>query len=106
MSKEIRWGMIGCGDVTEEKSGAPAFKAVDGAKLMVVMSRSDNEVADYAARHEVPSWTTDAEKMINDATGFPSHLHGNGRQGGQAGADGKAHGPLAERGRGDGRHLR
>jgi len=66
MSKEIRWGMIGCGDVTEEKSGAPAFKAVDGARLMVVMSRSDNEVADYAARHEVPSWTTDAEKMIND----------------------------------------
>ena len=65
MSKEIRWGMIGCGNVTEEKSGAPALSVVDGARLTMVMSRNGNECADYAARHGVPAWTESAEELIN-----------------------------------------
>ena len=32
MNKEIRWGIIGCGKVTEVKSG-PAYKQVDGFEI-------------------------------------------------------------------------
>ena len=61
----IRWGMIGCGDVTEMKSG-PAFNKVPNSSLQAVMSRNADRVADYALRHNVPSFYTDADKLIND----------------------------------------
>ena len=34
----VRWGFIGCGEVTEKKSG-PAFSAVEGSEVVAVMSR-------------------------------------------------------------------
>ena len=34
----IRWGIIGCGDVTEIKSG-PAFNKVSNSSLVAVMRR-------------------------------------------------------------------
>jgi len=34
----INWGIIGCGDVTEKKSG-PAFSKVAGSSLVAVMRR-------------------------------------------------------------------
>ena len=37
--KEISWGFIGCGEVTEKKSG-PAFNEVPGSHIEAVMSRS------------------------------------------------------------------
>ena len=46
----IRWGMIGCGDVTERKSG-PAYARVPGSCLAGVTSRSLNKARDYASRH-------------------------------------------------------
>ena len=49
----IRWGMIGCGSVTEVKSG-PAFNKVPNSKLMAVMRRDAEKVKDYAQRHNVP----------------------------------------------------
>ncbi|MDW7692060.1 Gfo/Idh/MocA family oxidoreductase [Flammeovirgaceae bacterium SG7u.111] len=63
--KEIRWGMIGCGDVTEVKSG-PAFNKARGSRLVAVMRRDEEKVKDYAERHGVPKWYTDAEELIND----------------------------------------
>ena len=39
----IRWGFIGCGSVTEKKSG-PAFNKVDGSEIVAVMRR-DKEKA-------------------------------------------------------------
>lgn len=63
--EKINWGMIGCGDVTEVKSG-PAFNKVSNSSLVAVMSRSEERVKDYAARHHVPKWYTDAGKLIND----------------------------------------
>ncbi len=36
--KEINWGIIGCGDVTERKSG-PAFNKVADSRLVAVMRR-------------------------------------------------------------------
>ncbi|MEZ4830846.1 MAG: hypothetical protein R2873_02390 [Caldilineaceae bacterium] len=32
----IRWGIIGCGNVTEVKSG-PAFRKIEGSDLVMVM---------------------------------------------------------------------
>ena len=61
----IKWGIIGCGDVTELKSG-PAFNKVPGSALVAVMRRDSEKAKDYAARHKVPKWYADAEQLIND----------------------------------------
>ena len=58
----IRFGFIGCGDVTEVKSG-PAFGRV-GAAVSVVMRRDGAKAADYARRHGVPRWTDDAREVV------------------------------------------
>lgn len=42
--KEIKWGFIGCGEVTEKKSG-PAFNEVPGSQVVAVMSRSERKRA-------------------------------------------------------------
>lgn len=63
--KEIGWGIIGCGDVTEVKSG-PAFSAVPGSRLVAVMRRNGEKAADYARRHGVPRWYDDAQALIDD----------------------------------------
>lgn len=63
--KEIRWGFIGCGEVTEKKSG-PAFNLVPGSKIQAVMSRSKEKASSYAERHNIPRWYTDAQQLISD----------------------------------------
>ncbi|MDP2338856.1 MAG: Gfo/Idh/MocA family oxidoreductase [Bacteroidota bacterium] len=62
---EINWGIIGCGNVTELKSG-PAFNKVEHSKLVAVMRRNPEKAADYASRHGVPKWYSDASQLIND----------------------------------------
>ncbi len=61
----VRWGIIGCGDVTEVKSG-PGFQAADGSMLVAVMRRNGRLAADYARRHCVPRWYDDADRLISD----------------------------------------
>jgi predicted dehydrogenase len=61
----IRWGIIGCGDVTEVKSG-PAFTKVPHSKLVAVMRRNADKAADYARRHGVDRWYSDAHQLISD----------------------------------------
>ena len=63
--KILRWGFIGCGEVTEKKSG-PAFAEVNGSSVVAVMSRSEEKARSYAQRHNVPRWYTDAQKLIDD----------------------------------------
>jgi predicted dehydrogenase len=63
--KTIRWGMIGCGDVTEVKSG-PGFQKTDHSRLVAVMRRNGHLAKDYAERHGVPRWYTDASALIHD----------------------------------------
>ncbi len=63
--QKINWGIIGCGDVTEIKSG-PAFNKVPNSSLVAVMRRDAAKAADYAKRHNVPKWYNDAAKLIND----------------------------------------
>ncbi|GAF04278.1 Gfo/Idh/MocA family protein [Saccharicrinis fermentans] len=63
MTKIINWGIIGCGDVTEKKSG-PAFNKVDHSKLIAVMRRNLLKAKDYALRHHVPYYYNDAASLI------------------------------------------
>jgi predicted dehydrogenase len=61
----INWGIIGCGNVTEVKSG-PAFNKVSGSKLLAVMRRNRALAEDYAKRHNVPKVYSEAIQLIND----------------------------------------
>ncbi len=63
--KQINWGFIGCGEVTEKKSG-PAFAEVEGSSIEGVMSRNANKAQLYAERHNISKWYTDAQELIND----------------------------------------
>jgi predicted dehydrogenase len=64
-SKSYKWGIIGCGDVTELKSG-PAFQKIEGFEIYAVMRRNLEKVIDYAKRHQIPKYYTDADELIND----------------------------------------
>jgi predicted dehydrogenase len=61
----INWGIIGCGNVTEVKSG-PAFNKISNSSLIAVMRRDAQKAADYARRHHVPRWYSSALQLIND----------------------------------------
>jgi 1,5-anhydro-D-fructose reductase (1,5-anhydro-D-mannitol-forming) len=61
----VRWGMIGCGDVAEVKSG-PAFQQAAGSRLVACMRRDAARAEDYARRHGVPRWYADASRLIAD----------------------------------------
>lgn len=65
-AKTIRWGIIGCGAVTEVKSG-PAFQQAGHSALQAVMRRDGAKARDYAQRHGVPKWYDDAQALIDDA---------------------------------------
>lgn len=63
--KILKWGFIGCGEVTEKKSG-PAFGTVEGSMVEAVMSRSEEKARRYAENHHVPKWYTDPLELIDD----------------------------------------
>ncbi len=76
----INWGIIGCGDVCEVKSG-PAFYKIEGSALAAVMSRNLDKAKDYAQRHKVNKAYSSAENLLADANinaiyiATPPHLH-------------------------------
>ena len=78
----IRWGIIGCGAVTEVKSG-PAYQKTEGFKLVSVMRRNLGLARDYAQRHQVAHYSDNADDIINNpdidavyiATPPDSHKH-------------------------------
>ncbi len=61
----IRWGIIGCGKVTEVKSG-PALQKTKNSELVAVMRRQGKLAEYFAKRHGVPRWYDNAEELIND----------------------------------------
>lgn len=63
--REIVFGIIGCGDVTEKKSG-PAFSKIQGSRLKTVMRRDEEKLKDYARRHNVEHHTTDYRELLDD----------------------------------------
>ncbi|MEO8252959.1 MAG: Gfo/Idh/MocA family oxidoreductase [Flavobacterium sp.] len=64
-AKVIRWGIIGCGNVTEKKSG-PAYQKTAGFEIVAVMRRDAQKAADYAKRHSIKKYYSDADALIND----------------------------------------
>lgn len=65
-AKAIRWGIIGCGNVTEVKSG-PALQRAPHSGLVAVMRRDGAKARDYAQRHGVAKWYSDAQALVDDA---------------------------------------
>jgi 1,5-anhydro-D-fructose reductase (1,5-anhydro-D-mannitol-forming) len=61
----LRWGIIGCGDVCEVKSG-PGFQKATGSALVAVMRRDREKAEDFARRHGVPRFYDDARAIIAD----------------------------------------
>jgi predicted dehydrogenase len=65
MSTTIGWGILGCGDVADRKSG-PAFQRVPGSRLVSVMRRNGEAARDFARRHGAARWGTSASDLIDD----------------------------------------
>lgn len=62
---KIRWGILGCGDVCEVKSG-PGFQKAQGSELVAVMRRDRRLAEDFAQRHSVAAAYSDADALIAD----------------------------------------
>ena len=66
MEKErIKWGFIGCGEVTKYKSG-PAFQKIENSEVVAVMSRNLEKAKTYAQERGIPKWYNDAQELIDD----------------------------------------
>ena len=61
----IGWGIIGVGDVTEVKAAPVIFRAAD-SEVVHVMRRDADRARDFAGRHGVARWSTDARAVIDD----------------------------------------
>ncbi len=77
---EVRWGVLGVGNVCEVKS-APAMQLISNSRLVAVMRRDEAKVRDYAQRHGVGKWYTRAEDLVQDPEvnavyiATPPHMH-------------------------------
>ncbi len=61
--KTIRWGLIGCGEVAEMKSGPALYKAAS-SQLVAVADRNAARAEDFGRRHGIERWHDDAEAII------------------------------------------
>lgn len=61
----INWGIIGCGDVAEKKSG-PAFSTLSGSRLVAVLRRDLAKAQDYARRHGVARAYGSVDELVKD----------------------------------------
>ncbi len=61
----IRWGILGCGDVAEKKSGPALYQAPHSA-LVAVMRRDKSKAEDFARRHGAARAYDGADALIND----------------------------------------
>lgn len=61
----IKWGFLGCGEVTEKKSG-PAFNQVEDSEVVAVFSRNLDKARSYAQRHGIPRYYDDVQSLIYD----------------------------------------
>ncbi|MFB9054121.1 Gfo/Idh/MocA family protein [Formosa undariae] len=62
---KIIWGIIGCGDVAEVKSG-PAFYKLEQSELKSVMRRDLSKAEDFAKRHTIKHWYNNASSILED----------------------------------------
>src|SRR5690606_16822559 len=62
---EIKWGIIGAGDVAEVKS-SPALSNIEHSSLVAVMRQYADKSKDYDERHEISKLHCDAKQLIDD----------------------------------------
>jgi predicted dehydrogenase len=62
---EVCWGMIGCGNVTEKKSGPPLYKS-SRSRVKGVFARRIEHSSDYAKRHGIPQVYPTAAALLAD----------------------------------------
>ncbi|MDD4872974.1 MAG: Gfo/Idh/MocA family oxidoreductase [Kiritimatiellae bacterium] len=62
---KIRWGVVGAGNVFENKSG-PALCKVPNSELVAVMRTNAAKAEETARRHGAQRWYTDAQSLIAD----------------------------------------
>ncbi len=65
MIDKVKWGIIGCGNVCEHKSGPPMYK-LEHSDLVAVMRNNPDKLTDFARRHQIARTYTDASQLIND----------------------------------------
>ncbi len=63
--KKVCWGIIGVGDVCEVKSG-PALMNIANSTVKAVMRRDAEKSKDFAQRHGIEKWYSDADDLLND----------------------------------------
>ena len=61
----LRWGIIGCGDVAEHKSGPPLYQT-PGSELIAVMRRDKAKAAAFARRHGAKRSYADIDSLLAD----------------------------------------
>ena len=62
--RTIRWGMIGCGQVAEGKSGPALYRAAN-SQLAAVADHDPGRAREFAARHGIARWHQDADAIID-----------------------------------------
>jgi predicted dehydrogenase len=63
--QKVNWGIIGCGDVAEIKSG-PAFQKAENSHLLAVMRRDGVKAKDFAQRHGVEFWYDNVDALLKN----------------------------------------
>ena len=63
--KDVNWAMIGCGDVTEVKSGPGLYKS-NNSKLIGVYNRTYAKAEDYIKRHNIAKVYKTVEDLLSD----------------------------------------
>ena len=66
---KVKWGFIGCGEVTEKKSG-PAFALIEGSEVVAVMSRDKVPRTSPGILHAI------ADRTISDSGLLPGRVQG------------------------------
>ncbi len=63
---EVKWGIIGCGNVCEKKS-VPCFNKISHSNVVAIYGRNLNKVKDFVKRHTyIKRYYTNVDDLIND----------------------------------------
>ena len=62
---ELRWGLIGCGDIAEKRV-APALRESSGSRLVAVARGRAELAKDFAMRHGAARWHADWHDLVDD----------------------------------------
>jgi len=63
MSDQLRWGIVGCGDVVERKSG-PSIVAAAGSRIVAAMRRDIEKARPFVEANDIPVCTADPAEVI------------------------------------------